>query len=159
MGDTAILLNNIKYTFANVKWYMFSVAWPIAVTIQLIRLMFHKLYGFDTKRVLYRITRGFHEAFASTGVVCLQETFTLQVTLFRLFFGTLSCLYTLIVETSFPKPVLIFRTVLFEYPSVFSWFSFPNVSWSSRHVQVACTPGFKWLYSLLCNCKRISMPI
>ena len=60
---------------------------------------FHQFYDLETEVDLYRITSGFHGAFA-TGVACQQGTLTLPDTWFRSF---LDLLMLQLLRPAFPS--------------------------------------------------------
>ena len=73
---------------------------------------------FVSNSTFHRILSGFHRTFA-TGLACRQGTLTPPDTWSRPF----GLAYVLLVETNpFPNLSLFYRTMLFEYPSVFSRF-------------------------------------
>ena len=98
-----------SFPLTNVKWH--SVTWPYTMTIPY-------WSDFVPNSTFYRILSGFHRTFA-TGVACRQGMLTPPDTWSRPF-GT--CICSTCWDQSFSELFVIFRTMLFEYPSVLSQF-------------------------------------
>ena len=108
----------------NIKWH--SVTWPYPMTT-------HYWSDLIPNSTFNRILRGFHRTFAM-GVTCRQGTLTPPDT-WSLPFGT--CICSTCWEQTFSRTCrYFFRTMLLEYPSVLSRFSFAFHRWVCNVLQI-----------------------
>ena len=105
----------IKQYEVSLSQMLNDILWPDHIQWQplLIRLC--------TELDLYQILSGFHRTFA-TGVACRQGTLTPPDTWSRPFWDL--HIFYLLRPLFLPNLSLVFRTMLFEYPSVLSRFCF-----------------------------------